>query len=262
VQKNSVLKIVFLLAAPAVMLLGPVAWLKFASLVFGGMTITSDTLRIAMSALAWFPAFLSAQLELPEVGLWIATILVMVAAVATTASKRSPRSLLATAGLASIALSGPLVAWYTPALSAIDPSKTLHVTNATGVTGLLMLRHRLGERTPCTYTLISWREPTLLEYSAHCAGRDETRLFDTQSRRTQATSWAANGDHGLSARRMPFGDALELVRAPVSSAEHEFPTRRIMLKGDGLLSPEGRWVALITQHIYGPQDVIIVPTAP
>jgi hypothetical protein len=35
-----------------------------------------------------------------------------------------------------------------------------------------------------------------------------------------------------------------------------------MLKGDGLLSPEGRWVALITQHIYGPQDVIIVPTAP
>ena len=56
---------------------------------------------------------------------------------------------------------------------------------------------------------------------------------------------------------------LELVRIPsIYPPEAEPSTRSISVRDNGLASPDGRWVALIVRHVYGPEDVIVVSSSP
>ena len=34
--------------------------------------------------------------------------------------------------------------------------------------------------------------------------------------------------------------------------------RLILVREDGVASPDGRWVAVVVRHVYGPEDVIVL----
>lgn len=52
---------------------------------------------------------------------------------------------------------------------------------------------------------------------------------------------------------------LDLVRAPgVVNPEDEPSVRRMHVKGDGLESLNGRWVAVVSRWTYGPEDVLVL----
>ncbi|MCA9945240.1 MAG: hypothetical protein KC449_17265, partial [Anaerolineales bacterium] len=58
-------------------------------------------------------------------------------------------------------------------------------------------------------------------------------------------------------------DALQMVRADgVRPVKYEAVTREILLVGDGLTSPDGQWTAIISQHIYAPQDILLIKKIP
>ena len=38
----------------------------------------------------------------------------------------------------------------------------------------------------------------------------------------------------------------------------EMVTRRVLLAGNGMATQDGEWTAVVSQHVYAPQDVLIV----
>jgi hypothetical protein len=38
--------------------------------------------------------------------------------------------------------------------------------------------------------------------------------------------------------------------------------REVSLRSEGYVSLDGRWTALLSQHIYGPQDILIITPIP
>jgi hypothetical protein len=44
----------------------------------------------------------------------------------------------------------------------------------------------------------------------------------------------------------------------VRPADAEPGVRGLKVRVDGLASPDGRWVAVVVRHVYGPEDVILV----
>jgi hypothetical protein len=44
----------------------------------------------------------------------------------------------------------------------------------------------------------------------------------------------------------------------VSPQETEAVTRSIVLASEGFMSADGKWVAFVSQHVYGPQDIVVI----
>ncbi len=168
---------------------------------------------------------------------------------------RMMRGLLLLSLLAILAF--PWLYRYQPALVAA-PGYAMRLPTQPGwLEGVVKWNQVAAETRPCTYALLGWSQEAVLYYQADCKG-------------TPLQVWAIAPDREASAR--PFGSApLQLVaeRAPVTITDwvraggvwppNEEPNaRRVNLREGSLVSPDGRWVALIARHVYGPEDVVLV----
>ncbi len=76
---------------------------------------------------------------------------------------------------------------------------------------------------------------------------------------TLSHTLVSNTPPNLSSFAVSENTVLKMVRADGVKPETVEPeTRPILLKSKGFVSPDGRWMAIVTQHIYGTQDVIIL----
>ena len=151
----------------------------------------------------------------------------------------------------------PFVLRYRPALTSAPGYEMQVVTDPGFFGGIVKASQNLVEHTPCDYQLIGWSADNQLYYEAMCRTRAQVwRYSPTQpSRHTQISSRPKE----LGGYEMPKERLLGMVRADgVRPREYESVTRPILLGSSGLVSPDGHWVALVTQHVYGTQDVIVL----
>jgi len=161
---------------------------------------------------------------------------------------------LAVAGIVAF----PRLFRYQPAVVAA-PGVVLHVATQPGwLGGLKKMEQDLADQIPSTYTLLGWSADGVLYY----------RETDTATQTTRAWAYAPGKGARPQLVTAPTGIVptaviprealLELVRARAWPSSAEPSTRPLLIRADGLASPDGRWAAVVTKHIYGPEDVIVV----
>ena len=131
------------------------------------------------------------------------------------------------------------------------------------------LRADLELGRPCKYSLIGWSEENVLLFEATCGATTRTEIWcwtppDTLKQVKRVPS-------GLKAIREPV---LEYVRVrdwfaleknqPLHTTPPNVPEedyRQLVVRLEGIISPNKRFVAFVAQHIYGPEDVIVIDLA-
>lgn len=149
---------------------------------------------------------------------------------------------------------------YQPALVAAPGYRMQMVTDPGLFGGIIKTSHNVVEQTPCTYELLGWSTDNQLYYQATCGA--ETRIWRYSPTQPGNHVQVSNSPTNLSTSTIPGNAVMEMVRARgVKPEEYESVTRPILLKSRGVVSPDGRWTAVVTQHIYGTQDVIVLTDA-
>jgi hypothetical protein len=97
-------------------------------------------------------------------------------------------------------------------------------------------------------------------YQATCGA--ETRVWRYSPTQPGNHTQLSSSPTNLSASTIPENAVLEMVRAGgVKPEKYESVTRPILLRSRGVVSQDGRWTAVVTQHVYGTQDIIILTDA-
>lgn len=98
----------------------------------------------------------------------------------------------------------------------------------------------------------------MLYYQAACGSAD-SEVWAYSPERPDRAHPVTTAPADLSIELLPHAQVLELVRVTsIYPPEAEPSTRSSSVRADGLVSPDGRWIALVARHIYGPEDVLIV----
>jgi hypothetical protein len=162
-------------------------------------------------------------------------------------------------GVIALIIALPLAWRYRPALSAAQGQRAIVVTQPGPLAGVVKAAQVAADERPCTYELLGWQGQTLY-YRATCAGESALMAFAPAAEALPAPveglplAW----EHVT----LSESAALDLVRArSVRPTRYEAMTRPLLLTGDALASADGRWTALVSQHIYGPQDVLVIAAA-
>jgi len=140
----------------------------------------------------------------------------------------------------------PLFFRYQPALVAGPGYRMQLVTNPGFLGGIIKASQNLVDN--------------LLYYRATCGAEAQIWRYSPTQRgsHTQVSSSPAS----LSVSTIPKDAVLGMVRSGgVRPEAYESVTRPILLESRGVVSPDGRWTAVVTQHVYGTQDVIILTDA-
>lgn len=147
---------------------------------------------------------------------------------------------------------------YQPAVIAA-PGHEMHWPTRPGPAASVVKSYqRFLEISPCDYTLLGWSAENTLFYQEACRdSQAQVWAYDLEKRdrphrvETVPLSLAQETVHRSS--------ILGLVRSPgVRPADAEPMVRNLEVRVDGLASPDGRWVAAVVRHIYGPEDVIVL----
>jgi len=118
--------------------------------------------------------------------------------------------------------------------------------------------HRFLEIRTCDYTVLGWSDEGGLFYQEACQD-DLPQVWaydpDEGSRPRQVETFPVD----LFQETIPRSSILEMVRSPgVRPADVEPMVRNLAVRVDGRASPDGRWMAVVVRHIYGPEDVIVL----
>jgi hypothetical protein len=150
----------------------------------------------------------------------------------------------------------PLAWRYRPALSAAPGWRALAITRPGPLAGIVKAAQVAAEERPCSYALLGWQGDRVY-YRATCG--DTTALMAYAPGQEAAPQGADALPLAWDHAALSTSEALALVRASfVRPAQYEATTRPLLLAGDALASADGRWTALVSQHIYGPQDVLVI----
>jgi len=152
-----------------------------------------------------------------------------------------------------------MIAPYAP---AVQPSKGRLMISATQPSlferGLKNLQV-VGEVTSCVYSLNGWEKQNLF-YTETCANTDKLFQFDFSSMKRTASNIDTKN---LLTQKFLHADILDYFQiANIEPMDAEFSVRELSIKGDGMLSPNGEWIAIVARHIYGPEDVVVVKVQP
>lgn len=142
----------------------------------------------------------------------------------------------------------PFAAAYRPAVSAHPGYTLLNATQPPFLLGPTKSVQVGAEIHRCSYTLLGWAEDTLY-YQEDCEGKLTTWRYTPPARR------------GMPVVATPD----MLVGVPATQADLAVGSRTPykILDAAGILdSPDGRWRAFVAQHSYGPEDVLLISTAP
>lgn len=150
---------------------------------------------------------------------------------------------------------------YQPAVVAA-PGYDMDWPTRPGLAGSLVKSYqRFFEIRPCVYELLGWSTGGKLYYREACRAPDfqVSQVWAYDPDRRSRPRPAAGPLPSLNQATVPRQSLLEWVRSPqVWPADAEPSVRRLEVRADGLASPDGRWVAAVVRHIYGPEDVIVV----
>lgn len=165
-----------------------------------------------------------------------------------------PKKLLSLSVIVSI-----LVFMTTSYQPAVQPAVGYHMMSPTQP-GLfergLKNAQMLGEVTPCTYRLIGWEGPDLL-YEETC--RDTSHWKFNPATASKSILATDSFVEAATTQPIPHTDVLDRFRVlSVTPPEAELPTRELSIRGSAMLSPDGKWVAVVARHLYGPEDILLV----
>lgn len=146
---------------------------------------------------------------------------------------------------------------YQPGLQPAPGYEMTELTQpGNAVAGFVKSVQSFVDYKPCDYTLLGWSDENTLYYEAECKHTLETWEFNTgidaEPQRTDAVPSTLFLD-GLARE-----DALNTVFAEgVRPASAEPPTRELYLS-EQIVSPDGRWLAIVAERVYGPEDVLLL----
>lgn len=186
----------------------------------------------------------------------LAGLALIVAAFLWARPRHSATRLALGLGLLSI-LAFPWFYRYQLAVEAA-PGHTMQVLTQPGLLEGVAKRAQVSlEIRPCEYTLLGWTPDNTLHYRAVCENRPaQVWAYDPQQ---SSLALKAAEPFAKLVQDTPGVTVLDQVRASgVYPPEEEFNARRMAVRGSGLLSPNGHWVAVLVQHLYGPQDILIL----
>ncbi|MBN1486893.1 MAG: hypothetical protein JW981_04575, partial [Anaerolineae bacterium] len=156
-----------------------------------------------------------------------------------------------------ITIAFPFFLRYQPALVAAPEYKMQLVTNPGFLGGTIKASQNLVERTPCTYELIGWSIDNQLYYRANC--NTETQLWQYAPLQSRNHTQVSIIPPDLSVITVSKNTVSEMMRAKgIRPAQYEPQTRRMLVKSTGIVSIDGQWTAVVTQHLYGTQDVVVL----
>ncbi len=144
---------------------------------------------------------------------------------------------------------------YRPALSPASSHEMLFVTKPTFWENPIRVWEMITEQRPCEYQILGWDVDNRLYYQANCGS--ETQIWEYGS--AQGHKVAATLPNELIQHSVSKDNVLDLVYADrVIPREYEQVTRPLLLESKGYFSHDEQLIAIVTQHIYGPQDIIIL----
>jgi hypothetical protein len=158
-------------------------------------------------------------------------------------------------GCVTIALS---VFRYQPAVVAAPGCEMRWPTRPALGASVVKSYQRFFETRPCEYTVLGWSAAGTLFYQEGCQDNlPQVWAYDLEKGNQPSRMDASPTD--LLQEAIPCSSILEWVRSPrVRPADAEPMVRNLTVRVDGLASPDGRWVAVVARHIYGPEDVIVL----
>lgn len=152
---------------------------------------------------------------------------------------------------------GPWVFSYHPAVAPAPGYRMSVPTQPRPLEGIAKQAQRWMEVVPSKYILLGWDGEEAFYYREEPRG-DSQRLWVFEPGRDGKPRQIAEIPSGLQ-----MGGArvsvLDRVRAPGALRPEDEPSiRSVHVRGDGLESPNGRWAAVLSKWIYGPEDVVIL----
>lgn len=122
----------------------------------------------------------------------------------------------------------------------------------------------------CTYKLNGWQEERI--YYTQTCGFGTTNKWVYHVSQNDSPEQIDDLPQNLSVDLLPVKSLREKIRIrdwndldsgnPLPN-ENEKGIRHLVARQDGLVAPDGKTIALVTKHVYGPEDVIVLlPTEP
>lgn len=169
-----------------------------------------------------------------------------------------------------IALSVISLPWLMPYEPALEPAPgvTMNVVTPplTPIGSFVKMMNVLTQEVPCEHELLGWNAENELHYRRQCGAREyiwfvEPSRADAPVAMTLFWSDMRPKASPLRQEEALREQVLEMVRAEHVRPESVEPSvRELYLREGSLRSPDGQWIAAIIQHLYGPQDVVLIKT--
>ncbi len=169
------------------------------------------------------------------------------------------RVLLAVEALTLVGmLAFPWLFHYQAAVVAAPGEVVYVATQPDLLDGVVKAAQGSSEIVPSTYEILGWSGDGVLYYREIVATTQTTRTWAYTPGATEGAQLVTAAEDLVPTAPAEQEALLERVRAQVWPESAEPSTRALHIREDGLASPDGRWAAVVTKHIYGPQDVIVV----
>ncbi len=244
--------------AAGLVLFGPYFLYLFAEAAWPSLpAIPGITLTVLMTPfvlLWWF--FSMPQFSIPGFYLWAGFGLAGLTLLALLRDRPFRRAHLLPILILLVAAAGPWVFPYRPAVVAAPGYQMLVPTQPDPIGGMTKRAQRFMEITPSRYTLLGWDDGDVLYYRDESKG-SPSRIWAFAPGREELPREVVQAPPHISAEGQQ-SSVLGWVRSATSSPEHEPSDRSVKVRGGGLKSPSGRWMAVATRWIYGPEDVIVL----
>ncbi len=151
----------------------------------------------------------------------------------------------------------PIFIPYQPAVIAVDEYQLFTPTKPGLFEGMGKQMAVRFETRPCTYRLLGWSDDGALYYGATCQANEPVYWAYTPGQEAERVS---DAPEMLNRNVVPQKEALDWVYANgVRPKEVEPWSRDLAIRHhEALLSADGRYLALIARHLYGPEDVLVI----
>ena len=151
----------------------------------------------------------------------------------------------------------PFLLRYRPSLVAASGYRMQWVTDPGFLGGVVKTSQDYVEKTPCEYELLGWSADNRLYYQAICDA--EAQIWQYSPTESGSHVQVSSDLPDLSISTVPRSTALRMVQGRYGSTEEWMEV--IHLIGEGVVSPDGQFVAMVTRYVYGTQDVILLTEA-
>ncbi|MFN8486462.1 MAG: hypothetical protein U0350_02655 [Caldilineaceae bacterium] len=150
-----------------------------------------------------------------------------------------------------------VLAPYRPAVQAAPGYQLLVPTTPAPFWRGLKNAQAMGEYRPCIYKILGWQQTTLF-YQSRCGNMLQNWRFDSAHLQA-AKETLGRLPTTLETKQLTHEATLAQVSAgAVYPPEAEYSVRGVYVPEPGFLSPDGKWLALVSKHLYAAEDVVIV----